>query len=99
MIGNELELLIWLSSRLVESHVGSVLEEAHLGGVLPVLGPNHDQPLQFHVAAEGDVEQQFLVGVRYNELQKKGGNTWDTILNKRHITRRWAISSDTVGLG
>ena len=71
VVGNELELLVRLPPRLVESHVGSVLEEAHLGGVSPVLGPDHDQTLQLHVAAEGDVEQQLLVGVGYDELQKE----------------------------
>ena len=70
MVGNELEFLIRLSSRLVESHVWPVLEEAHLGGVLPVLSPDHDQPLQFHVAAEGDVEQKFLVCIGYDKLQE-----------------------------
>ena len=49
-----------------------VLEEAHLRGVLSILGADHDQPLQFHVATERDVEEQLLVGVGYDKLRRGG---------------------------
>ena len=49
-----------------------VLEEPHFGGVLAVLGADHDQPLQFHVAAEQKVEDQLLVDIRYDKLRRQG---------------------------
>ena len=88
VVGDELELLIGLSPRLVERHVRPVLEEAHLGRVLPVLGADHDQALQLDVAAEGDVEEQLLVGVGYNELQNM-----ETYINTRsNIHQKWYIT-------
>jgi hypothetical protein len=71
IVPDQFKLLVRLSPGLVKRHVRSVFEEAHLGRVTPVLGADHDQTLELHVAAERNVEEELLVGVGGHGLKRK----------------------------
>ena len=66
----QLKLLIGLSCCVVKGHLGTVLEDPHLTRMGSVVRTDYYDPLELHVACEGDVEEQLLVSITGYEFRE-----------------------------